>query len=585
MNKNPQYLLITTAEEQTWEFDNPVIFLGKWCIGYNKKDLWEKMDYKIAEPYNYFHSELNNDKQLITDFENLLLPLIVKELNKFHNTNYSQRFWSILIAHWLRRFITVTLNRINTLEKYLDNKYCTKTIALEIDNRNLIPNDSYDAQLLFSSDLWNSNFFIDILNITKPDNLIVKKKKYNINIKKNIYHRLSIYKAFFYYIQKTILLFKRKTDSVIIGSYLTKIVEFKLQLALKEIPFKYKTFKINVKSEPNFEKRNLLGIEFLDNLNQKKIKIIHSLLYKYIPVTFLEGFHELAINVKKLNWPTNPKFIYTCNNFDTDDIFKLYTALLAEKGVPYYIGQHGNNYGTTKYLHLSLEEIIADKFLTFGWKGLLKQHKIAYNFLVTDKNKYKLNEKGGLLLVESVYFQSIFPWDVSYEFEHYFNEQFIFIENLTLDIKNNLVIKLHPSTIISKGAEHKRLFNYNSKLIIDHKKNNFKKLISKSRLVVFAYDSTGILELLTLNIPILAFWQNEYDYLIDEAKPFYTELVKAGVFHFSPITAAVKVNQIWNNVDNWWSSTLVQEARLNFCSNYSKFCNKPVTTLKKLLIE
>lgn len=127
--------------------------------------------------------------------------------------------------------------------------------------------------------------------------------------------------------------------------------------------------------------------------------------------------------------------------------------------------------------------------------------------------------------------------------------------------------------------------NYNSKLIIDHKKNNLKKLISKSRLVVFAYDSTGILELLTLNIPILAFWQNEYDYLIEEAKPFYTELVKAGVFHFSPITAAVKVNQIWNNVDNWWSSTLVQEARLNFCSNYSKFCTKPVTTLKKLLIE
>jgi len=198
MNKIPQYLLITTAEEQTWEFDNPVIFLGKWCLDYNKKDLWEKMDYKIAEPYDYFHSELNNDIQLITDFENLLLPLIVKELNKFHNTNYSQRFWSILIRHWLRRFITVTLNRINTLEKYLDNKYYTKTIALEIDNRNLIPNDSYDAQLLFSSDLWNSNFYIDIINITKPDSIVVNKKIYYANPnKKRKNQRLSILKFIF----------------------------------------------------------------------------------------------------------------------------------------------------------------------------------------------------------------------------------------------------------------------------------------------------------------------------------------------------------------------------------------------------
>ena len=54
---------------------------------------------------------------------------------------------------------------------------------------------------------------------------------------------------------------------------------------------------------------------------------------------------------------------------------------------------------------------------------------------------------------------------------------------------------------------------------------DIRDLISRSRLVVPSYDSTGMLETLNLNIPTLAFWQNGLDHLENSVKPLYQKLV------------------------------------------------------------
>jgi hypothetical protein len=43
--------LITTADERTWKFDRPVLFLGEWCRLYDRKQVWGGMDGIVAEPY------------------------------------------------------------------------------------------------------------------------------------------------------------------------------------------------------------------------------------------------------------------------------------------------------------------------------------------------------------------------------------------------------------------------------------------------------------------------------------------------------------------------------------------------------
>ena len=79
-----------------------------------------------------------------------------------------------------------------------------------------------------------------------------------------------------------------------------------------------------------------------------------------------------------------------------------------------------------------------------------------------------------------------------------------------------------------------------------------KKLISKNRLVVHSYDSTGMLETLSLNIPTLAFWQNGLSHLNESARNNYEALVTAGIVHLSSESIAKTINTISNNVDSWW---------------------------------
>ena len=42
---------------------------------------------------------------------------------------------------------------------------------------------------------------------------------------------------------------------------------------------------------------------------------------------------------------------------------------------------------------------------------------------------------------------------------------------------------------------------------------------------------------------------------------------------------------VGNNIESWWESHEVQNARKLFCNNYAKRSNKPVNDLSKYLLE
>ena len=108
-------------------------------------------------------------------------------------------------------------------------------------------------------------------------------------------------------------------------------------------------------------------------------------------------------------------------------------------------------------------------------------------------------------------------------------------------------------------------------------------LISKSRLVVHTYDSTAMLKTLASDIPTIGFWQNGLEHLLESAIPFYSSLVNAGIIHFTPESAAKKVNEIWDDVENWWKSPKIQNARKEFIFYYARTSDTPIRDLKRLL--
>ena len=122
--------------------------------------------------------------------------------------------------------------------------------------------------------------------------------------------------------------------------------------------------------------------------------------------------------------------------------------------------------------------------------------------------------------------------------------------------------------------------DFDPNLYIDDGKTSLKKLISESRLVVYSYDSTGLIESLSQNIPTVAFLEHGIEHLFDDAIPYYNLLKDAGIIHFDYSSIANHINNNWDNIQHWWYNEKTQSAILQFCSKYSVTTNEPVKELK-----
>ena len=102
--------LITTALEETWRDEEPVLFLGEWCRRYSRKDRWSKMDAKVL-PYHWDdRAKLYADYLYLREFYERLLVDLSAQLNQIHIVDHSLRYWRILIGPWLGYFIPMLFN-------------------------------------------------------------------------------------------------------------------------------------------------------------------------------------------------------------------------------------------------------------------------------------------------------------------------------------------------------------------------------------------------------------------------------------------------------------------------------------------
>jgi putative transferase (TIGR04331 family) len=95
-------------------------------------------------------------------------------------------------------------------------------------------------------------------------------------------------------------------------------------------------------------------------------------------------------------------------------------------------------------------------------------------------------------------------------------------------------------------------------------------MMSRTRIYIATYNATTYLESLLWNVPTIIFWNPNHWELRPEAKENYELLKSVGIFHESPLSAAAKINEVWDDVDLWWRSDAVQAARVQFCHEFSR---------------
>jgi putative transferase (TIGR04331 family) len=93
--------------------------------------------------------------------------------------------------------------------------------------------------------------------------------------------------------------------------------------------------------------------------------------------------------------------------------------------------------------------------------------------------------------------------------------------------------------------------------------------MKKFKMVVIDHPHTSFLESLTINVPTVLFWDHDIFFMRPEAEPYFQALRDAGILHKGPLSAAEKVNEIFDNPREWWLSNTVQNARKVFCDRFA----------------
>jgi putative transferase (TIGR04331 family) len=93
---------------------------------------------------------------------------------------------------------------------------------------------------------------------------------------------------------------------------------------------------------------------------------------------------------------------------------------------------------------------------------------------------------------------------------------------------------------------------------------NTTTLMSRARLTVVNYLSTAYNQALLAGGPTIVLFNDAAYHLTDEARGFYDDLLRAGIFHTDPVQAAALIESILDAPDTWWQRSEVQSARSSY---------------------
>ncbi len=582
-------LLVPTGLKETWRTDKPLLLLGTWCVNEVTREILDECSYEILSPYGLDPEQKLTDHRFVRSLESKVFPDFCAVLNSIHGTHMEDRYWKIITGSWFRNTINLLVNRVRTLQ-LATTEFEKLSVMGHIDKNayQLATLNSSDATWASNDDLWNHFLTLEIISLFESginiefEEFEIRSKKFTredrqqYNLKHVIFRKL---------LNAFSGVFSRETDALLISTYMSLKAELLLHLALRQTP-KWlvspgTTFEFLYSDELRSKATKVLAVESKDTVEQ----VVRGMLFKLIPVVYLEQFAQLKESSKRRNFPDNPKFIFTSNSFEYDEEFKLFCAEKMIKKTRIIYGQHGNSYGTSRYFSPSVEEETCDKFITWGWT--LDPNRDTPVFMLRNASlKFKRKKfPAKLLLIELYEDHRRNTWDTNYDYRVFFGQQLEFCETLRGDLKSQLLVRLSPHSIFFGSGDQSSWANYDPIIQLDEGYAPIFSLLEDSKFVVHSYDSTGMLETLSMNIPTLAFWRDGLTHLNETAKADYQSLVDVGIIHFDPVSAAMHINSIWDNIDDWWESQEVRTARSVFCQKYARKSKKPIRTLSRALLQ
>ncbi len=518
------------------------IKLGSWC---NKKELNE-IEYHWSN-----RKKLKRDYLYLKKLRKKTLRYLVNKLNKLNSLNYSMRSWTIIIDPCLTYILSSLFDRWEII-KSLDKKY--KYDFYNYKESSFILKNPSDIEKNFSeSDEFNQFVFQKVINKQKKKNLYISKKIEKKLKKEKIKNKIKKKNKLKYIFLKRIF---NKNEILIIDSYFPN----SLQLQFRNTRFiEFKDFFINYEFSFNNRKdeylrKNLFKSFKADNDFENFIK--EEIGY-FLPNYFLENFKDYQKQLDELN--LDFKHIFSSGLHHVNVLLKFYIAKSIESNKGFFIIEHGGSLPAIDY-YLGYEVDVSNKLISWHKKINDNYFQLPAQKLLKKKIVKNINANKHYILLNRIKrytFRAEFsPLTGLNSYIKNFCK--IFYDNLDSKISDKTYLKMHPSDN-DKVWKNFNFYKKISKSKVD-KDEGLSKVFENTKLITCLYPETSFAECIANNTPSILLYpkkfyerHKKFSYVIDKMEA-------AKIIFFDPQKAALHINDIWKEVDNWWTENKTQSA-------------------------
>lgn len=538
--------------------------IGPWCL---TKEDFIKNKYKYLTNYDKNVYQYKEDYIKQNSFKNQLIIYLGEKLNTYHNSDFTNEFWRILLERWVVSIVEAFFMLYESIEKISNNNedYTVETDVTFLYNRldhpvqiSLMNPDNYVHSIL-SFIIENGNFE----NITfEKSNIIDLEQDIFLKLKQS--SKKNLLKK---YVKKVLYSKNGRIVSFINIAGISFLEMIRLRFFSNiDISFAFREKEPYCRDD---NKKNYIDLGDFNTTNKQEnllLQFIECNLPKKLTKEFKLYFDKTIYAENKLIGISSPGCYQDEQLFElakikanngkivcsSPDIVELglFQSVVLFDNSDYFLS-NGNTEG----------EGIVDpksKFMSIShkrYKKLLNKHKeeneyiLYYGFYL---GQYKLVSLSSHQIYRS-----------------YLDRKIEFIKKIEKNgYSSKLLFKPHPGRKHAFPNEEEiiqREYNLNYNLYGEETKN---VNIKNSAMFVLDYLSSSFIETLLLNKPTLFFLDKDTILLNENLEKYYSKFKKLGVAFDSPVDTASRISEVYPNRKDFWNSREIQNIRNDILNTF-----------------
>ncbi len=560
--------LATTALEETWDNNaDKIVFLGSQCKLYPKRESYKSDKYIDLQPLWDSQEKIEKAAFECQEIFEKKLTQMTKVYNEIFDIDEDELYYNKIFGYWLLDFINNMYDKYYSI-KYAKSIYSDFYTSVLNENKYFVPHDYNEYVMNSIDDAYSFQLYSMVVRFLNISNVTIESKVnfYQNVLKKNNSTKQKILSIFssgmnFLFQKKKIIITVPGFNDITIKEIIVLLIKSKFKIVFDNFDIQDSYFK-----KSNLERnqlRNLLNDfdEFDEILNEAISMNIPKVYYEY----FLH-YREIVKSDKK-----RESNVYFTSNAHYSSTYFMY-KVAAEKKSKLLIMQHGGGYGIYKLNFGQYWEVkIADIFYSFGWNNKSNIKYLSPSKFV--KKYFRKDNDNQILYISNTVSRYLRHFN-GYGFfgdgleELYINERIRFLN--TLNKKIDIKIRMFPSDHYKLYEKQRIEINNFSNVYFDDYQKSFYESLLSCKLHVTDITMTTFLEALVFNIPTICFCPNLNNNMSDDSKYFLELLIKNNILFLDSKKAAEHINIIYNNIDSWWQSTEVQNAKDKFCFQYAR---------------